>query len=51
MQAEPHAETAAADATSGPLAERVAKLEAEITALKRVLKKMKSDAGPEFDVA
>jgi hypothetical protein len=51
MQMESHAETAAADAVSGPLAERVAKLEAEITALKRVLRKMKADAGPEFDVA
>jgi hypothetical protein len=52
MQMEPHAEAAPTDAAaSGPLAERVAKLEAEITALKRVLRKMKADAGPEFDVA
>ena len=39
---------------SGPgqsLAERVARLEVEIAGLKRMLKKMKTDAGPEFDVA
>jgi hypothetical protein len=46
------AETADAIAAQpGALAERVAKLEAEIAALKRMLKKMKADAGPEFDVA
>ena len=33
------------------LAERVARLEIEIAGLKRILKKMKTDAGPEFDVA
>jgi hypothetical protein len=33
------------------LAERVARLEMEIVGLKRILKKMKADAGPEFDVA
>ena len=33
------------------LAERVARLELEIAGLKRILKKMKTDAGPEFDVA
>ena len=36
---------------SGDLAERVARLEIEILGLKRMLKKMKTDAGPEFDVA
>ena len=38
-------------AESGDLAERVARLEMEIVGLKRILKKMKTDAGPEFDVA
>jgi hypothetical protein len=38
-------------AESGDLNERVARLEMEIAGLKRILKKMKSDAGPEFDVA
>ena len=33
------------------LSERVARLETEIAGLKRLLKKMKNDAGPEFDVA
>jgi hypothetical protein len=33
------------------LAERVARLEMEIAGLKRILKKMKTDASPEFDVA
>jgi hypothetical protein len=33
------------------LAERVARLEMEIAGLKRVLKKIKTDAGPEHDVA
>jgi hypothetical protein len=44
----------AGDAGSAPgqsLADRVARLEIEIAALKRMLKKMKTDAGPEFDVA
>ena len=36
---------------AGEHAERVTKLEAEIAGLKRLLKKMKSDSGPEFDVA
>jgi hypothetical protein len=35
----------------GDLADRVAKLEAEVTALKRLLKKLKADAGPDADVA
>ena len=43
-QMEPPAET-------GELSERVARLETEIAGLKRILKKMKNDAGPEFDVA
>ena len=43
-QMEPAAET-------GDLSERVARLETEIAGLKRILKKMKNDAGPEFDVA
>ena len=38
-------------AEPGDLAERVARLEMEIVGLKRILKKMKTDAGPEFDVA
>lgn len=38
-------------AESGGLAERVAKLELEIAGLKRILKKIKTDAGPEFEVA
>jgi hypothetical protein len=33
------------------LAERVARLEMEIVGLKRILKKMKTDAGPDFEVA
>ena len=33
------------------LAERVARLEIEILGLKRMMKKMKADTGPEFDVA
>jgi hypothetical protein len=40
-----------AAAETGDLAERVAKLEMEIVGLKRILKKLKTDAGPEFDVA
>ncbi len=43
-QVDPAAET-------GDLAERVARLEMEIVGLKRILKKLKTDAGPEFDVA
>ena len=38
-------------AETGDLAERVARLEVEIAGLKRILKKMKADAGPEFEVA
>ena len=38
-------------AETGDLAERVAKLEMEIVGLKRILKKMKTEAGPEFEVA
>ena len=33
------------------LIERVARLEMEMAGLKRILKKMKTDTGPEFDVA
>jgi len=33
----------------GDLAERVTKLEAELAAMKRVLKKLKADAGPDGD--
>src|SRR3954469_16671823 len=43
-QVDPMAET-------GDLAERVARLEMELAGLKRILKKMKTEAGPEFDVA
>jgi hypothetical protein len=46
------AQTAQMDPVAEPdLAERVARLEMEIVGLKRILKKMKTDAGPEFDVA
>ena len=40
-------------ATSGPgdLADRVAKLEAEMAVIKRTLKKLKADAGPDPDIA
>jgi hypothetical protein len=38
-------------AEADDLAQRVIRLEAEITALKRALKKMKADHGPETDVA
>ncbi len=38
-------------AETGDLAEQVARLEIEIAGLKSILKKMKTDAGPEFDVA
>ena len=38
-------------ASSAGLAERVARLELEIAGLRRILKKMKLDAGPDFDVA
>ena len=46
---DPVAETGEPDRVG--LAERVARLEMEIAGLKRILKKMKTDAGPEFDVA
>ena len=49
-QMEPVAETGD-PASNANLAERVARLEMEIVGLKRILKKMKTDAGPEFDVA
>jgi hypothetical protein len=50
-QMESGAETAEAGATGGQaLAERVARLEIEIIGLKRMLKKMKTDNGPEFEV-
>jgi len=42
---------AAEQQQSGDLAERVARLEIEILGLKRILKTLRSDAGPEFDVA
>jgi hypothetical protein len=48
MQMEPPAEPAEG---SADLADRVARLEAEISGLKRLLRKMKADSGPEFDVA
>jgi hypothetical protein len=53
VQAEPAAEPSGnPEPSSGQaLAERVARLETEIAGLKRILKKMKTDAGPEFDVA
>ena len=38
-------------AETGDLTERVAKLEMEIAGLKRILKKIKTDAGSEHDVA
>ena len=41
----------AAEQPSSDLGERVARLEIEILGLKRILKKMKTDAGPEFEVA
>ena len=50
---EPTAESGAPGSSPGQqaLAERVARLEMEVVGLKRILKKMKTDAGPEFDVA
>jgi hypothetical protein len=50
-QLEPAAATAEPGSAEHALADRVAKLELEIAGLKRILKKMKMDAGPEFDVA
>ena len=47
----PQAVQAEPAANSGDLAERVVKLEAEIAAIKRVLKKLKADTGPDTDLA
>ena len=44
-------EPAAEQQQPSDLAERVARLEIEILGLKRMLKKIKADSGPEFDVA
>jgi hypothetical protein len=38
-------------AETGDLTERVARLEMEIAGLKRILKKIKTDVGPDHDVA
>jgi len=40
-----------AEGGGGDLTDRVTKLEAEVTSLKRLLKKLKADAGPDADVA
>ena len=45
------AEQTESGAEPGSLAERVARLEAEVATLKRLLKKMKADAGSDFDAA
>ena len=48
---EPVAEPGEPGSSSGQaLIERVARLEMEMAGLKRLLKKMKTDTGPEFDV-
>jgi hypothetical protein len=47
----PQAVQAEPAANSGDLAERVVKLEGEIAAIKRVLKKFKADAGQDTDLA
>ena len=47
----PQATQADPAAQAGDLTERVVRLEAEITAIKRVLKKLKADAGPDSDPA
>ena len=47
----PQAGQAEPAAASGNLAERVTKLEAEIGAIKRVLRKLKTDAGQDSDLA
>jgi hypothetical protein len=47
----PQAVQAEPAANSGDLAERVVKLEGEIAAIKRVLKKLKADAGQDPDLA
>jgi hypothetical protein len=43
------AETVEKASGNSDLAERVARLEAELAAVKRVIKKLKADAGPDFD--
>jgi len=51
-QVDPAAEPGDPGSSRGQaLAERVARLEMEIAGLKRILKKMKTDAGPELDIA
>jgi PilZ domain len=51
-QMDPAAEPSDPGSSPGQaLADRVARLEIEIVGLKRILKKLKTDAGPEFDVA
>jgi hypothetical protein len=50
-QVEPAAASTETGGADPALAERVARLELEIAGLKRILRKMKSEAGPEFDVA
>jgi hypothetical protein len=47
----PQAVQAEPAANSGDLAERVVKLEGEIAAIKRVLRKLKADAGQDPDLA
>ena len=47
----PQAVQAEAASNSGDLAERVVKLEGEIAAIKRVLRKLKADAGQDPDLA
>ncbi len=51
-QVDPAAEPGDPGSSRGQaLAERVARLEMEIAGLKRILKKMRTDAGPELDIA
>ncbi|MBM3530000.1 MAG: PilZ domain-containing protein [Alphaproteobacteria bacterium] len=45
------AEKVDSQADSGDLAERVARIEVELASLKRVMKKLKADSGPDFDAA
>ena len=47
LEVDPRPEAAA----TGDLNERVAKLEAEVTSLRRLLKKLKADTSPDADVA
>jgi hypothetical protein len=47
----PQAVQAEQSANSGDLAERVVKLEGEIAAIKRVLRKLKADTGQDPDLA